>query len=37
MKTRKEKNTMGTVQVPAEAFYGVHPQRAVATFPAFRG
>ena len=37
METRKEKNTMGTVEVPAGAFYGVHPQRAVATLPAFRG
>lgn len=33
MKTRAEKDTMGTVQVPVEAYYGAQTQRAVDNFP----
>ena len=32
-KTRIEKDTMGEVQVPAEAYYGAQTQRAVENFP----
>ncbi len=31
--TRKEKDTMGDVQVPADALYGAQTQRAVENFP----
>jgi len=33
MATRHEKDTMGTVQVPAGAYYGAQTQRAIANFP----
>jgi fumarate hydratase class II len=33
MKYREEKDTMGTVHVPAEAYYGAQTQRAVENFP----
>ena len=33
MATRLEKDTMGTVEVPAGAYYGAQTQRAVANFP----
>jgi aspartate ammonia-lyase len=33
MATRLEKDTMGTVEVPAEAYYGAQTQRAVGNFP----
>ena len=33
MTTRLEKDTMGTVEVPADAYYGAQTQRAVANFP----
>ena len=33
MSTRLEKDTMGTVEVPAGAYYGSQTQRAVANFP----
>ncbi len=33
MKFRKEKDTMGTVLVPASAYYGPQTQRAVENFP----
>ena len=33
MATRQEKDTMGTVEVPAQAYYGAQTQRAVANFP----
>ena len=33
MASRLEKDTMGTVQVPAGAYYGAQTQRAVANFP----
>ena len=33
MSTRLEKDTMGTVEVPAGAYYGAQTQRAVANFP----
>jgi fumarate hydratase class II len=33
MKYRKEKDSMGTVQVPADAYYGSQTQRAVDNFP----
>ena len=33
MATRLEKDTMGTVEVPAEAYYGAQTQRAIANFP----
>ncbi|MGC9291756.1 MAG: aspartate ammonia-lyase [Acidobacteriaceae bacterium] len=31
--TRKEKDTLGTVEVPATAYYGAQTQRAVENFP----
>jgi len=33
MKYREEKDTMGTVRVPADAYYGPQTQRAVENFP----
>ena len=30
---RKEKDTMGTMQVPDNAYYGAQTQRAVENFP----
>lgn len=33
MESRLEKDTMGTVQVPAGAYYGAQTQRAVVNFP----
>ncbi|MFZ0240465.1 MAG: class II fumarate hydratase [Desulfobacterales bacterium] len=33
MTSREEKDTMGTVRVPAEAYYGAQTQRAVENFP----
>ena len=33
MKYRKEKDSMGTVRVPADAYYGSQTQRAVDNFP----
>lgn len=33
MKFRKEKDTMGTVLVPASAYYGPQTQRAIENFP----
>ena len=33
MPTRHEKDTMGTVEVPAGAYYGAQTQRAIANFP----
>ena len=33
MKFRKEKDSMGTVKVPADAYYGSQTQRAVDNFP----
>ncbi|MBT8350581.1 MAG: class II fumarate hydratase [Deltaproteobacteria bacterium] len=33
MKLRKEKDTMGTVQVPENAYFGAQTQRAVENFP----
>jgi fumarate hydratase class II len=33
MKYREEKDTMGTIHVPAEAYYGAQTQRAVENFP----
>ena len=33
MATRVEKDTMGTVEVPAGAYYGAQTQRAIANFP----
>ncbi len=33
METRKERDTMGTVQIPKEALYGAQTQRAVENFP----
>ncbi len=33
MTTRTEKDTLGTVEVPAEAYYGAQTARAVANFP----
>ncbi|GFO55822.1 aspartate ammonia-lyase [Geomonas sp. Red276] len=33
MATRVEKDTMGTVEVPAEALYGAQTQRAIGNFP----
>jgi aspartate ammonia-lyase len=33
MTTRLEKDTMGTVEVPAGAYYGAQTQRAIANFP----
>jgi len=33
MSTRMEKDSMGTLEVPADAYYGVQTQRAVTNFP----
>jgi len=33
MATRLEKDTMGMVEVPADAYYGAQTQRAIANFP----
>ena len=33
MKTRTEHDSMGNVQLPAEAYYGAQTQRAVENFP----
>ncbi len=33
MKYREEKDSMGTVKVPADAYYGSQTQRAVENFP----
>jgi fumarate hydratase class II len=33
MATRIEKDSMGPLEVPAEAYYGVQTQRAVTNFP----
>ena len=33
MKYREEKDSMGTVRVPADAYYGSQTQRAVENFP----
>src|SRR5258705_5913367 len=33
MQTRTEKDSMGTIEVPAEALYGATTQRAVLNFP----
>jgi fumarate hydratase class II len=33
MKYRKEQDSMGTVQVPVDAYYGSQTQRAVDNFP----
>jgi fumarate hydratase class II len=33
MKTRTEKDSLGPLEVPAEAYYGVQTQRAVTNFP----
>ena len=33
MPTRHEKDTMGTVELPADAYYGAQTQRAIANFP----
>ena len=33
MATRLEKDTMGTVELPADAYYGAQTQRAIANFP----
>ncbi len=33
MKTRTEKDSMGPLEVPADAYYGVQTQRAVTNFP----
>ncbi|MDZ7579161.1 MAG: class II fumarate hydratase [Deltaproteobacteria bacterium] len=33
MKYRSEKDTMGTIRVPADAYYGAQTQRAVENFP----
>ncbi len=33
MKTRTEKDSLGEIQIPAEAYYGVQTQRAVLNFP----
>ena len=33
MKSRAEKDSMGTVQVPADAYYGSQTQRAANNFP----
>ena len=33
MATRTEKDTMGAVEVPANAYYGAQTQRAIANFP----
>ena len=33
MSTRIEKDSMGPLEVPADAYYGVQTQRAVTNFP----
>ena len=33
MKTRTERDSMGPLEVPADAYYGVQTQRAVTNFP----
>jgi len=33
MKTRKEKDSLGEIEIPAEAYYGVQTHRAVMNFP----
>jgi aspartate ammonia-lyase len=33
MTTRSEKDTLGTLQVPADAYYGIQTTRAIANFP----
>ena len=33
MKTRMEKDSMGELTIPAEAYYGVQTQRAIDNFP----
>lgn len=33
MKTRKEKDTLGTISIPENAYYGVQTRRAVENFP----
>ena len=33
MKFREEKDTMGTVRVPENAYYGAQTQRAIENFP----
>ncbi|HAE14292.1 MAG TPA: class II fumarate hydratase, partial [Bacteroidetes bacterium] len=33
MTYRTEKDTMGTVQVPADAYYGAQTQRSIMNFP----
>ncbi|MGA7827663.1 MAG: aspartate ammonia-lyase [Geobacteraceae bacterium] len=33
MKTRTEKDTLGTLEVPAEAYYGAQTARAIVNFP----
>src|SRR5712671_7771194 len=33
MKTRTEKDSLGSLEVPADAYYGVQTQRAVTNFP----
>ena len=33
MKTRIEKDTMGTVEVPAEKLWGAQTQRSIENFP----
>ena len=32
-RTRFEKDSMGKLEIPAEAYYGVQTQRAVTSFP----
>ena len=33
MKYRKEKDSLGTIEVPADAYFGASTQRAVNNFP----
>ena len=33
MEEREEKDTLGTVRVPADVYYGAQTQRAVENFP----
>ena len=33
MSTRNERDTLGSVEVPAEAYYGAQTARALANFP----
>src|SRR5688572_28567291 len=33
MKTRREKDSMGELEIPEDAYYGVQTQRAVVNFP----